>query len=152
MTLLRLERITSDDDTTVGALYLDDVFQCFTLEDQYQDEKVVKKTRIPAATYKIKLRDNGNMTKRYANKFPSMHRGMLWLQDVADFQWIYIHVGNTDKHTEGCILVGQGANIGHGNMSVMNSVRAYKDLYSKIVDAAEAQDLEIQIVDRDRSL
>ena len=145
-----IERITSDDDTTIGTLSLDGVFQCFTLEDEHRDEKVVGETRIPAGTYVAALRNVGNMTKRYAEKYPDIHRGMIWLQNVTGFEWIYIHPGNIEKHTDGCILVGRGANSKPGDMSISNSVAAYTDLYNKVVDAAEVRDLHIEIIDRDR--
>lgn len=147
---ITIERFTSDDDTTEGLLFIDGIYQCFTLEDQHRDEKVVKETRIPAATYKVSLRNVGNMTKRYAERFPKIHRGMLWLRGVADFEWVYIHPGNNHNHTEGCILVAQGAMSRQGDMSIQNSYAAYTALYEKVVDAAESGELEIKIIDRDR--
>ena len=49
---LFVERFTSDKDATISAIYLDDVFQCFGLEDEYREEKVASETRIPAGSYK----------------------------------------------------------------------------------------------------
>ena len=67
------------------------------------------------------------------NRF-EFHKGMLWLQDVEDFKWIYIHTGNNEDHTDGCILVGTGCNIGT-KQSVIGSVNAYIGIYTKIADA-----------------
>lgn len=33
---LLVERFTSDKDATINAIYLDNVFQCFGLEDEYR--------------------------------------------------------------------------------------------------------------------
>ena len=146
---LTLERITSDDDSTIGTLYLDQHFQCFTLEDEYREFKVAKETRIPAGTYKIGLRRGSPMAGRYMDRYGPSHIGMLWLRDVPGFEWIYIHTGNTDDHTEGCILVGDGAYAAHSDMKVQASRQAYMRLYSAVVDAADHGDLTITIIDRD---
>ena len=151
MRKLKLERFTADDDTTIGLLSLDGRFFCFTLEDEYREEKVSKETRIPAGIYNIELRNKGGMTKRYSAKFPDMHRGMLHIKTVPGFEWIYIHIGNTDEHTEGCILVGYGARGRPFDMSIQTSTDAYVDLYEAIIDAAAANELYIEIVDRDRN-
>lgn len=145
---LLLERIASNGDSTIGVLYLDGKFFCFACEDEYRVTKVKGRTRIPAGTYKIRLRTEGGLTQKYLAKFPALHRGMLWLQDVTGFQWIYIHIGNKHEDTEGCILVGRGVN--SEGMFLYSSTDAYLDLYRTVADAAEAGDLEITIVDRDR--
>ena len=58
---------------------------------------------------------------------------MLWLQNVPDFEYIYIHTGNTDHDSAGCILVGYAnyLNIDERG-SVGMSVDAYKDIYPPI--------------------
>lgn len=147
---ITVERFVSDDDTTVSLIFLDGAFCCFGLEDEHREEKIARETRIPAGTYAIKLRTAGGMNARYGRRFPDFHRGMLWLQDVPNFTWIYIHVGNTDDHTAGCLLVGEGAMCSPtADMSVQASVRAYERLYREVVDAAEAGELDIEIIDRD---
>ena len=40
-------------DATNGVLFIDDVFECYTLADQYQDVKVMHETCIPQGEYKI---------------------------------------------------------------------------------------------------
>jgi hypothetical protein len=146
---LRLKRDKHTEEATLGRLYLDGDRQCYTLEDQPQPDgvKIDNETRIPAGVYSVKLRTVGGMTARYAERY-DFHRGMLWLQDVPNFEWIYIHVGNTDDHTSGCILVGTT----YGDIKdlvVGHSVDAYRELYSKLVDAAEAGTLTITIEDED---
>jgi hypothetical protein len=94
--------------------------------------KVPGETRIPAGTYQIKLRPEGGMNAKYAARFPADHRGMLWLQDVPGFEWVYIHIGNTDDDTLGCILVGDTANI-EGTLA--RSEQAYRRIYGTISNA-----------------
>ena len=151
---LLLRRISTGDESTIGnlfamncvggATYQNDVdvpaFRCFTMEDQPNEPKVPGETRIPAGLYKIELRTEGGMHARYMKRF-SWHLGMLWLQDVPEFEWVYIHVGNYERDTDGCILVGDGvqSNVIEDGM-VMSSVAAYKRLYTEIVDALDTVD------------
>lgn len=143
---LKLLRYSSDSESTGGLLFVDDRFFCFVCEDEYRQEKVSGETRIPAGNYVIKLRNEGGMTKRYLAKFPGLHRGMLWLQNVPGFEWIYIHIGNTAEHTEGCLLVGYGASRDRSENKITNSTSAYKDLYGMVVFAMDrGEDVEIEI-------
>ena len=144
--ILTLERFHSTHDATLGILWLNCKFECFTLEDEYRPEKVASDTRIPEGKYRIRPRTAGGMIQRYKERFP-WHKGMLWLQDVQGFEWIYIHVGNTDADTEGCILVGSGCD--PDKMRLHASVPAYERLYDAVYAAAEAGVLEIEIIDRD---
>lgn len=144
-----LERFISDTDTTLSLISVDYKFICFGLEDEYREVKVPSETRIPAGIYPIKLRTIGGFDARYKRKFPDFHRGMLHLQDVPGFDYILIHVGNTDANTAGCILTGMGATAMQDDMSIQSSVKAYKALYAAVVDAAAANDLVIEIIDND---
>jgi hypothetical protein len=112
---------------------------------------VPSETRIPAGSYKVELRTTGGFNARYKKKFPDIHQGMLHVQDVPGFEYILIHIGNTDENTAGCLLVGTGARSGEGDMSIQSSRVAYKNLYSKVVEAAKQNDLEIEYFDRDRT-
>lgn len=79
---------------------------CYTLEDEYQALKVKGETRIPAGVYEIKFRKKGGLHAKYNKKYPDIHRGMLHITDVPNFEHILIHTGNTDEHTAGCLIVG----------------------------------------------
>ncbi len=148
---LLVERFTSDDDTTLSAVYLDGDFQCFGLEDEFREEKVVSETRIPSGTYKIGVRTTGGFHSRYSQKYSDIHQGMLHVLDVPGFEYILIHVGNTDENTAGCLLVGTGARAGEGDMSIQSSRLAYKKLYAKVIEAAKQGSLKIEYTDRDRT-
>lgn len=129
---LYVDRYLSDKESTLGRLSVEGVFKCYTVEDQYQAVKVKKETRIPAGKYEVKLLTTGNHHLQYAKLFPEMHKGMLWLQDVPGFQSILIHIGNTEKDTDGCLLLGLGRNEEH--MTVINSTGAYRLVYPLVAD------------------
>tara|TARA_R110002167_G_scaffold331706_1_gene538384 strand:+ start:25122 stop:25568 length:447 start_codon:yes stop_codon:yes gene_type:complete len=127
-------RYNSAADYTDGLLFVDDVFECYTLEDEERSQKVYGETRIPDGTYFIELRTEGGFHNRYLNKFPSnFHKGMLWIKDVPNFEYILIHIGNTDEDTAGCLLVGTTADKDKNFIGA--SKPAYMDLYPQVRDA-----------------
>jgi hypothetical protein len=116
-------------------LYIDGVFACWTLEDQRQDKKVMHETRIPAGTYEITLRTVGSFHFRYSNQFPDIHKGSLWIRNVPGFEFILIHIGNTDNDSSGCILVGDTALQNVTNRGYIgDSTKAYKRIYPQIAN------------------
>lgn len=124
-------------DATNGMLFINGVFECYTLEDEVRDVKVHSETAIPLGEYEIKLRTEGGFHTKYTSRYGSMHKGMLWLQDVPGFTWILIHTGNTDQHTAGCLLLGetqQDLDKGKDGF-VGGSGDAYKKAYPKIAEA-----------------
>ena len=129
---LTLNRIIRTNTNTMGTLFVNGEFECFTLEDLPHTPKIYGKTRIPAGDYKITLRTVGTTHNRYAKRFPDFHKGMLWIRDVPNFEYILIHIGNVANDTDGCILVGQGHN--NDYTKLVNSTLAYTNLYKKIIN------------------
>lgn len=146
---IQVNRIKSNKSATLSTVSINGVFECFGLEDEHRYEKKAGETRIPEGTYKVKLRTEGGFHNRYTQKFGASHKGMLHVQDVPGFEYILIHVGNTDKDTAGCLLVGS---IGYGaeNLSVGSSTPSYLKLYDKVIDSAARDDLFITYTDSDR--
>lgn len=153
---LEVLRYSSKEDSTLGALF--DVtngreFLCYTLEDEYREEKVMHETRIPAGTYKVTLRTFGGFHQRYAKRFKDIHKGMLWVRDVPNFEYILIHCGNDDDDTSGCLLVGdtQTSNVNGSDGFVGSSTLAYKQIYPKIAEALlNNEEVTITYVDFDK--
>lgn len=142
---LLLRTFQTTDKSTIGTLSIDGEAECFTLEDTFREVKIDGETRIPRGTYIIKLRPDGGMNERYLKKFGYAHRGMLWLQDVPNFKWIYIHYGNYDYNTDGCILVG--SNVDLNKDFIGNSIETYRILYKKVSKAIERGDeVSIEII------
>ncbi len=129
-----MKRFYSDHKATQGVMVVNGSM-VYTLEDEKREVKVRGETRIPAGTYQIKLRNEGGMTKRYADKFGDMHKGMLWLQNVDNFEWVYIHIGNREDQTDGCILVGLEAANNSLGITIQRSTDAYKLIYPAIASA-----------------
>jgi hypothetical protein len=137
---LLLEREPSHLTCTLGSLYVNDEFECFTLEDVVREIpgvpverwKIKGKTAIPAGTYKLGV----TFSQRFQRMLPILH-------DVPGFDGVRIHTGNTDADTEGCILVG--TQLAEAE-SITYSRAAFNALYPKLVDALGAgEDLTIEI-------
>lgn len=94
--LLRLIREPSIDGATLGSLYVDGAWQCWTLEDAIREVKIAGETAIPPGRYRVAIYESVRF------KRPMPH-----VLDVPNFTGILIHPGNTTADTEGCILVGQ---------------------------------------------
>lgn len=148
---VRIERIARDANSSIGLLFIDDSFECFTLEDEFRNKKVWGETRIPAGTYVLGIqREITPLTKRYRNRF-SWFEHHLHIKDVPGFTGIYIHVGNRDEDTAGCPLVGEtvAGNCRTEEGLIGNSVSAFSRIYPKLYPAAKAGTCVIEIVDRD---
>ena len=152
---LEILRVSSDVDSSSGLVF--DItdgrkFLCYSLEDEYRNDKVMHETRVPAGTYQIQLRKVGGFNARYAKKYGDFHKGMLHVQDVPGFEYILIHTGNTDEHTSGCLIVGdsQENNQLLKNGFIGKSVQAYKRIYTPIAEALEnGEEVTITYVDYD---
>ena len=155
MVKLEVLRVSSESDSSSGLVF--DItngrkFLCYSLEDEYRNDKIMHETRVPAGTYQIKLRKEGGFNARYTKKYGSFHKGMLHVQDVPGFEYILIHTGNTDEHTSGCLIVGDSQ---ENNQLVKNgfigkSVQAYKRIYTPIAEALEkGEEVTITYVDYD---
>ncbi len=136
---LSLQREPSENDATIGSLYVNGAWQCFTLEDVVRERsgipvaqwKVQNQTAIPAGTYRI--------TVDFSNRF---QRNMLHILDVPGFDGIRIHSGNTTADTDGCILVGKTKN----GAFIGESKDALKELQPLIEAAlAGSEDVTIEI-------
>ncbi len=148
---VEVQRYASGKRDTLGLFKIDCQFYAYTLEDEYRNVKEYGETRIPAGTYEIKLRTVGGFHERYKAKFPEMHKGMLELQNVPEFQYILIHIGNDEDDTAGCILVGNTANnnlIEGKKGFIGDSTSAYREVYPIIANKlAEGKKVLITIKD-----
>lgn len=119
---LLLKRNKSTAKSTIGSLYVDGKFQCYTLEDVVRDRKIYGETAIPGGIYKVII----NRSARFGVDLPL-------LLNVPNYEGVRIHPGNTDKDTEGCILVGV---IVTEQNTLGNSRIAFNALMEKLKTAA----------------
>ena len=142
---LEVLRFSNGEDSTSGLLFdvtTERVFLAYTLEDEYRDNKIAGETRIPDGIYKIGFRKEGGFHSKYKKRFPSIHKGMLQINDVPGFDFILIHCGNTDEHTAGCLLVGdtQVNNLVQKDGFIGQSTQDYKRIYPYIAKALEQKE------------
>ena len=131
---LTVVRTQFGTDATNGLLFIDGIFECYTLEDQYQAVKVMHETCIPEGIYDINFRKTGGFHAKYSERYKNAHYGMLHIQDVPNFTYILIHTGNTDEHTSGCLIVGetqQDLEVSKDGF-IGSSTVAYKKMYAKV--------------------
>ena len=144
---LQVVRTQFGTDATNGLLFIDGLFECYTLEDQYQAVKVMHETCIPEGTYDIKFRKTGGFHAKYTERYKNAHYGMLHIQDVPNFTYILIHTGNTDEHTSGCLIVGetqQDLEISKDGF-IGSSTTAYKKMYAKVAgQLLQGKDVSIE--------
>ena len=122
---LRLVREPTISESTLGVLFVDGCFHCFTLEDAIREVagqpvstwKVPKQTAIPVGRYCVTV----TPSVRFERPLPL-------LVDVPGFSGVRIHHGNTAADTEGCILVGADREVGR----VLQSRVAFERLFDQI--------------------
>lgn len=90
-----VKRFEFGTNYTIGKMFINGEFFCYTLEDKVREVKIQNETAIPSGTYKVIV--------DYSNRF---QKDMPHVLNVQGFSGIRIHSGNTDKDTEGCILLG----------------------------------------------
>ncbi len=137
MTHLRIIREPSAGGATLGVLFVDNRFQCFTLEDQIREVpgrpvaewKRPGETAIPTGRYRVRL----SRSARFGVVTPE-------ILDVPGYAGIRIHWGNKSRDTEGCPLTGRQRD--PANYQVLESRLAYEALMARL---ALAKDIEITI-------
>lgn len=120
---LNLKRFEYGTNYTIGKLYVDDVYECFVLEDKVRPAgvKVDGATAIPTGTYKVVI----DMSTRFKQNMPH-------ILNVPGFEGIRIHSGNTDADTEGCLLLGT---TWAGGDFIGQSKDAFNKFFAKLLKA-----------------
>ena len=130
---LKLVRTEFYRSNTIGRLYIDGVFECFTLEDAVRKgPKVYGQTAIPEGEYCITL----DFSPRFQRILPRLYH-------VPNFEGVLIHTGNKAEQTEGCILVGRSEKDAY----IEESKLAFASLMKKLEQ--QKGDILIQIVNDD---
>ena len=140
---LILERIAKRKTYTIGHLYIrqqvmdeylpgtEDKYFCDTLEPTWRDYangayKVKGRSAIPEGRYAVVI----SWSPKFKMWLPILLGGPEFNKQ---WQGIRIHMGNTVKDTQGCILVGRNQRVGE----VLESRKWLYDLKQKIVEAKD---------------
>ena len=108
--VLKVQRYSDNGNSTQGLFFINHQFASYTLEDEHREVKVPGETRIPAGVYEIGFMEADTpLTLRYRRRFDWFHYH-LHIKDVPNFTGIYIHIGNDEKDTAGCVTVQDNAN------------------------------------------
>ena len=122
--LCMIEQVVDEYSTGTAEKYI-----CDTLEPTWRDYahgayKVKGKSAIPEGRYAVVI--------SYSPKFKKWLPLLIGDQEFnKQWQGVRIHAGNTEKHTQGCILVGENKIEGR----LLNSCNTLNDLKQKIVEA-----------------
>ena len=118
--VITVKRLYKTDNSVIGEMLIDGIFECYTLEDAERLVKIKGETAIPKGTYRVII----NQSNRFKRLLPL-------LIDVPNFEGIRIHSGNYNQDTEGCILVGQTRNKNY----IGQSRKAFDKLFKKMQTA-----------------
>jgi len=131
-----VDRFYDNGDATIGVMMIDTKFEAFTLEDERRTKKVNGETRIPAGLYFVEFQKivtpKTNMYRRKYEWF-TFH---LQIKNVEGFTNVYLHIGNYDTDTDGCVLLGSTADSDSGTIG--RSTKTFKRFYKKVSTALEA--------------
>ena len=117
---IKIKRLHRTENSTIGELSIDGVFECFTLEDKEREVKIKSETAIAKGTYKVII----NQSNRFKRLLPL-------LLNVPNFEGVRIHSGNSNHDTEGCILVG----LTRSQDFIGQSRKAFDKLFKKMQKA-----------------
>lgn len=149
-----VKRIARKPEYTIGKLYINGQYFCDTLEDtdrglmqdmplsEIKKLKVHGKTAIPSGVYSVSM---NTISPKYSKVqfYKTLCNGMVpRLLNVRGYEGVLIHVGNTAKDTDGCLLVGKNKVVGQ----VIDSKSVYTQLYKKMQLAYKnGENIKIQI-------
>ncbi|EDJ9529658.1 hypothetical protein HL778_000133 [Campylobacter jejuni] len=129
-------KVLDDDDKIL--------FECFSLEEDKEGLESGKDLRIPEGNYNLKR----HSPSRFENTLKSITKKdddtmiNVYNDDVPSSRAILIHWGNTDKDTQGCILLGLTKD--NNNESVGQSRQACKEFYD-LMHGKNLEDIKLEI-------
>ena len=142
---VKIIRVAQGKQSTLSHLYIDGIFQCYLLEDKIRTDKIPKQTAIPTGDYKLIVNSWGGMNTKYKNLMGKVHEGMIEIDQLPNFDYVYIHIGNTYLQTAGCPLTGFGFELINGDYQVTHSRKAYDMIYPKLLKIAKSKENQIRI-------
>ncbi|EKE1798484.1 hypothetical protein OTU83_000342 [Campylobacter jejuni] len=120
------------------------LFECFSLEEDKEGLESGKDLRIPEGNYNLRR----HSPSRFENTLRSITKKdddtmiNVYNDEVPASRAILIHWGNTDKDTQGCILLGLTKD--NNNESVGQSRQACKEFYD-LMHGKNLEDIKLEI-------
>lgn len=127
---LKVIREVKTEVSTIGSLFINGEFFCYTLEDKdrglkqsdsllfINTKKIFGLTAIPSGFYKLIV----NQSSKFKRMLPR-------ILDIKGFDGVLMHRGNSADHSLGCILVGYKK----GENSIFESTKAETDLVNRLL-------------------
>lgn len=148
MSKIKIIRMAQGKNTTLGHLYIYGIFRCYILEDAIRDVKVHGATCIPEGLYGLKLNVGAGMNSSYKKRYPNLHKGMVEVVGIPDFNLVFIHIGNHHLETKGCPLTGRYWEFVEGDYRVLQSALAYGSLYPELLKIMDEGSARIEVINR----
>ncbi|MEZ4829393.1 MAG: DUF5675 family protein [Bacteroidia bacterium] len=98
---IRLVRFDFGKADTLGKLYINGKFQCYTLENSEAGKHL-----LPTGSHSLSLNTSGGRHATYLFRFRDLHKGMLAITGVTGFDSACIHIGNRVEDNSGSVMVG----------------------------------------------
>ena len=127
--IVKVVRKIFTDKSTIGEMFVNNVFLCYTLEDKdrglkqtdslvwIKTHKIFGQTAIPYGTYECDF----TVSTRFKRVLPEV-------KNVKGWEGVRIHAGNTDADTLGCILLGKSK----GRDAIFESRSAMQEFFLKV--------------------
>lgn len=157
-----LQRFSDNRKSTIGLLFkkiqmgkdIELNLVAYTLEDEGREVKVKSETRIPAGYYELVInKADTPLTLKYRAKY-NFFKYHIEIKNVPNFQGVYIHIGNSDLDSAGCVLIGD--NVDNNSITdggISNSTQCYTRFYNQVYAHLEAgRKAHIEIRDEDHLL
>lgn len=129
-------KVLNDDDNIL--------FECFSLEEDKEGLESGKDLRIPEGNYNLKRHSPSRFENTLREITGKNDDEMInvYNNEVPASRAILIHWGNTDKDTQGCILLGLTKD--NNNESVGQSRQACKEFYD-LMHGKNLEDIKLEI-------
>lgn len=140
---LVVDRKWKKETYTIGNLYVDGKKFCNTLEDKdrglkstsplslIKKVKVKAETAIPTGTYEVAM---NIISPKYSLKpwyVTNCHGArMPRIQNIPGYSGVLVHPGNSNRDTEGCLLVGKNNVVGMVTDSKATFLKLYNQMYA----------------------
>jgi hypothetical protein len=139
LTLQRKVFNTEGDRATIGELFIDGEFFCYTLEDEVRADgiKAHGKTAIPVGEYSVEV----TYSPRFKRDMPLIYNmpDKSVEKDGVRFEGIRLHGGNTAENSHGCPLVAFNTD----GVKIWGT--AEKQLTAKLKSATDTIKLKVEV-------